>query len=152
MSAKKAFDVGDIMVYARGENWLCSFQTPGDRCIWRATERKARQIDELVSRQAWEKLEDLDEERKKPTIFQAFICQDFLTKYCDWSAITRQGNASRLKMLCVEWGRCPLSSITARERKAVHWPHPAYANGHIIVRNDREILRASLLSSTRADE
>ena len=105
-----------------------------------------------MSRQAWEKLEDLDEERKKPTIFQAFICQDFLTKYCDWSAITRQGNASRLKMLCVEWGRCPLSSITAQERKAVHWPHPAYANGHIIVRNDREILRASLLSSTRADE
>ena len=86
MSAKKAFDVGDIMVYARGEHWLCSFQTPGDRCIWQATERKARQIDELVSRQAWEKLEDLDEERKKPTIFQAFICQDFLTKYCDWSA------------------------------------------------------------------
>ena len=39
-----------------------------------------------------------------------------------------------------------------RERKAVHWSHPAYANGHIIVRNDREILRASLLSSTRADE
>ena len=39
-----------------------------------------------------------------------------------------------------------------RERKAVHWSHPAYANGHFIVRNDREILRASLLSSTRADE
>ena len=39
-----------------------------------------------------------------------------------------------------------------RELKAVHWSHPAYANGHIIVRNDREIVRASLLSSTRADE
>lgn len=109
MAAKKAFDVGDIIVYARGENWLCSFQTPGGRqrrslhtANRRAAERKARQIDELVSRQAWEKLEDLDEERKKPTMFQAFICQDFLTKYCDWSATTRQGNASRLKMLCVE--------------------------------------------------
>jgi outer membrane protein assembly factor BamB len=26
----------------------------------------------------------------------------------------------------------------------VHWSHPAYANRHIVVRNDREILRASL--------
>jgi outer membrane protein assembly factor BamB len=39
-----------------------------------------------------------------------------------------------------------------RELKAVHWSHPAYANGHIIVRNDREIVRASLLSSTRAEQ
>lgn len=31
-----------------------------------------------------------------------------------------------------------------RELKAVHWSHPAYANRHIVVRNDREILRASL--------
>ena len=26
----------------------------------------------------------------------------------------------------------------------VHWSHPAYANRHIVVRNDREIVRASL--------
>jgi outer membrane protein assembly factor BamB len=33
----------------------------------------------------------------------------------------------------------------AREpRGTVHWSHPAYANRHIVVRNDREILRASL--------
>ena len=31
-----------------------------------------------------------------------------------------------------------------RELNAVLWTHPAYANRHIIVRNDREILRASL--------
>lgn len=31
-----------------------------------------------------------------------------------------------------------------RERGAVLWSHPAYANRHIIVRNDREIVRASL--------
>lgn len=31
-----------------------------------------------------------------------------------------------------------------RERGAVHWSHPAYANRHVVVRNDREILRAFL--------
>jgi outer membrane protein assembly factor BamB len=35
---------------------------------------------------------------------------------------------------------------TARRRElgAVHWSHPAYANKHIFVRNDKEILKASL--------
>ena len=33
----------------------------------------------------------------------------------------------------------------AREPQGVvHWSHPAYANQHIVIRNDREILRASL--------
>jgi outer membrane protein assembly factor BamB len=31
-----------------------------------------------------------------------------------------------------------------RELGAVHWSHPAYANKHIFVRNDREILKTSL--------
>jgi outer membrane protein assembly factor BamB len=31
-----------------------------------------------------------------------------------------------------------------RELGAVHWSHPAYANKHIFVRNDQEVLRASL--------
>ena len=33
----------------------------------------------------------------------------------------------------------------AREPQGVvHWSHPAYANKHVVIRNDREILRASL--------
>jgi outer membrane protein assembly factor BamB len=32
-----------------------------------------------------------------------------------------------------------------RERGAVNWSHPAYANGHVVARNDREIVRASLV-------
>lgn len=33
----------------------------------------------------------------------------------------------------------------AREPQGVvHWSHPAYANRHVVIRNDREILRASL--------
>ncbi len=31
-----------------------------------------------------------------------------------------------------------------RQLGAVHWSHPAYANRHVFVRNDREILKASL--------
>jgi len=38
----------------------------------------------------------------------------------------------------------PTSPTGRRERGAVHWSHPAYANRHIVVRNDKEILRASL--------
>jgi outer membrane protein assembly factor BamB len=39
----------------------------------------------------------------------------------------------------------PTSPATSRRKLgAVHWSHPAYANGHIVVRNDREIVRADL--------
>jgi len=33
------------------------------------------------------------------------------------------------------------------EERMVNWSHPAYANGHIFYRNDREIVRSSLLAS-----
>jgi outer membrane protein assembly factor BamB len=39
----------------------------------------------------------------------------------------------------------PTSPGGRRERGAVNWSHPAYANGHIFARNDEEILCASLL-------
>ena len=35
-------------------------------------------------------------------------------------------------------------TVRRRELGAVHWSHPAYANLHIFVRNDKEILKASL--------
>lgn len=37
-----------------------------------------------------------------------------------------------------------------RELDAVLWSHPAYANRHVVVRNDREIVRASLEAPTSA--
>jgi len=37
-----------------------------------------------------------------------------------------------------------------RERGAVNWSHPAYANGHVVARNDREIVRASLVSQSES--
>ena len=124
MAAKETFTVGDIKVYARGQFWHCSYWTPGGRqrqtlrtANQRAAERKAREIDDLVSRQAWDELEDLFEEKKKPMTFQQFVYHHFLPKYCDWSDSTRRGNAARIKILCVEWGSRPLSSITARDIK-----------------------------------
>ena len=40
--------------------------------------------------------------------------------------------------------RTPHGSIAER---LVNWVHPAYANGHIVHRNDTEIIRASLKAS-----
>jgi hypothetical protein len=31
----------------------------------------------------------------------------------------------------------------------VNWCHPAFANGHILIRNDHEIVRASLQAGSR---
>jgi outer membrane protein assembly factor BamB len=39
-----------------------------------------------------------------------------------------------------------------RELGAVHWSHPAYANRHIFVRNDTEILKASLEKDRQSEE
>jgi hypothetical protein len=38
----------------------------------------------------------------------------------------------------------PTSRATRRELGVVNWSHPAYANRHVVARNDREIVRASL--------
>jgi outer membrane protein assembly factor BamB len=46
----------------------------------------------------------------------------------------------------------PTSPGGRRERGAVNWSHPAYANGHIFARNDEEIVCASLLESAAAGQ
>ena len=38
-----------------------------------------------------------------------------------------------------------------RELGAVHWSHPAYANRHVFVRNDRELMKASLEKDSRSE-
>ena len=39
----------------------------------------------------------------------------------------------------------PTTGGRGRRDRLVNWSHPAYANGHILARNDRNIIRASLL-------
>jgi outer membrane protein assembly factor BamB len=40
-------------------------------------------------------------------------------------------------------------TVGAKEEGAVAWAHPAYANKHIFVRNDKELIRASLAAAGR---
>ena len=124
MSQKNTCRVGDVNVYARGDYYHASYWTPAGRqrralktTNQRAAVRRARTIDDLLSREAWEELAVLDEEKKKPMTLQAFVYHHFLPKYCDWAASTRKGNAGRLRLLCVEWGHYPLLALTARDIK-----------------------------------
>ena len=121
---KVSFKVGDVSVYPRGAFWHCFFWTPAGRqrktlrtTNRRTAERKARRIDELLSREAWDELEAFGEEQKQATTFEDFIRQHFLPKYADWAPTTLSANTGRIRKLCVEWGRRPLSSLTSRDIK-----------------------------------
>ena len=124
MAQKESFRIGDVNVYRRGDYYHCSYWTPAGRqrkalktSNQRAASRKAKKIDDLLSREAWEDLADFDEEKKKPMTFQEFVHKHYLPRYCDWSESTRKGNAGRLRLLCVEWDSRALSSLTARDIK-----------------------------------
>ena len=47
-----------------------------------------------------------------------------------------------------ELGRVSLiePTIGAKEERAAAWAHPAYANGRVFVRNDKELVRASFMA------
>ena len=124
MLQKNTVRIGDVNVYVRGDYYHASYWTPAGRqrkalqtTNRRAAVRKAKRIDDLIARAAWEELAALDEEKKDPMSFQEFIYHYYLPKYCDWADSTRKGNAGRLRLLCVEWGRRPLSALTARDIK-----------------------------------
>lgn len=57
-----------------------------------------------------------------------------------FARLTREGYGEIDRTPLIE----PTSPASRRELGAVHWSHPAYANRHIVVRNDREIVRANL--------
>lgn len=65
---------------------------------------------------------------------------------------TDQGNVIRARMSAdgyVEIGRARLLEPTHPfNGRNVIWPPPAYANGHIVARNDRELVRASLTTAS----
>jgi len=112
--------------HLRGAAWHCTFYTPGGRQRRklgtknkRQAERRAREIAELIQREDWEALSRLDW-KPKPNAgtFALFVRQEFLPKYCNWSERTRKGEASRLKILCEQFGTLPLSAVTASAIKA----------------------------------
>lgn len=104
-----------------------------------------RCIDARTGREVWKTLAATEEAR----IATAFLVKNgdryFLNNDRGELILARlspQGYAEISRTQLVE----PLNRNTRvrRERKAVNWSHPAYANGHIFHRNDREIVRASL--------
>ncbi len=103
-----------------------------------------RGLEAATGRRRWESLELVGE--------KARWAAAFLVRHRDRYLVNNDRGELILADLTPEGyreiGRTPLieptSPASGRERGAVHWSHPAYANRHIVVRNDREIVRASL--------
>jgi len=106
---------------------------------------QARCLEALTGRRLWE---SLDVTKEKARWAAALIVRNgdryFINNDRGELIIARfspQGYQEVSRTQLIE----PTSPSTRRrELGAVHWSHPAYANRHIVVRNDREILRASL--------
>lgn len=122
MKDAAAFDVeGLVKGYLRGTAWHCTFYTSAGRQRRmlstknkRQASRRAREIADLIQREDWEALSRLDWKSKpKAGTFSIFVRVEFLPKYCTWSERTRKGEASRLRILCEQFGSLPLSGITA---------------------------------------
>ena len=126
MKEATAIDIeGLVKGYLRGTAWHCTFYTPAGRQRLklgtknkRQAERRAREIADLIQREDWEGLTKLDwKPQAKAGTFAIFVRDEFLPKYCNWSERTRQGEESRLRILCEEFGALPLSGVTASSIK-----------------------------------
>jgi outer membrane protein assembly factor BamB len=67
----------------------------------------------------------------------------FLFNDCGQLMIARLGKAGYHELGCASLIE---PTIGAKEERAVAWAHPACANGHIIVRNDKGLVRNSLMA------
>jgi outer membrane protein assembly factor BamB len=92
-------------------------------------------------------------ETQEVTVERARWASGFLVRHQDRYFINNDRGELILARLTPqgyrELGRTALIRPTSkpgnrRELGAVHWSHPAYANRHIVVRNDEEVVRASL--------
>ena len=121
MKKASPFEVeGLVRGYPRGAAWHCTYYTPAGRTRLklatknkRQAERRAREIAELIQREDWEALSKLNWKPKAQAgTFALFVRDEFLPNYCSWSERTRKGEASRLKILCEQFGGLPLSAVT----------------------------------------
>ena len=122
MKDASPFEVeGLVRGYARGAAWHCTYYTPAGRQRKklgtknkRQAQRRAREIAELIQLEDWEGLSKLDWKPKPQAgTFALFVRDEFLPKYCTWSERTKESEASRLKILCEEFGALPLPAVTA---------------------------------------
>jgi len=144
MKEASPFEVeGLVKGYPRGSAWHCTFYTPAGRHRKklstknkRQAERRAREIADLIQREDWEALSTLDW-RPRPTAstLAIFVRDEFLPNYCSWSESTRRPEASRLKILCEQFGALPLSAVTASAIKT--WLSKREAEGMSVASRNR---------------
>ena len=127
----------------RGRAWHCTYYTEAGRQRRalgtknkRQAERRARELAELIQREDWEALERLDW-KPKPNAgtFALFVRQEYLPNFCSWSARTRKGEESRLRILCEQFGSLPLSGVTASAIKT--WLSRREAQGLSVASQNR---------------
>jgi hypothetical protein len=103
-----------------------------------------RGLDARTGRRRWESLELIGEKARWAAAFIVRLGERYVinTDRGDlvFADLTPEGYREIDRTPLIE----PTSPGSGRERRAVHWSHPAYANGHVVVRNDEEIVRARL--------
>lgn len=107
-----------------------------------------RALDLATGKRLWESLDAVGEKARWASAFIVRHGDRYLLSNDRGeliiASLDRKGYHERSRTKLIE----PTSPASRRTKGAVHWSHPAYANGHIIVRNDREILRADLRRAT----
>ncbi|MCP4657685.1 MAG: PQQ-binding-like beta-propeller repeat protein [bacterium] len=109
-----------------------------------------RALDAATGTRRWESM--------GPVVEKARWAAAFLVRWGDRTLINNDRGELILARLTPqgyqELDRTPLIEPTSsggrRQLGAVHWSHPAYANRHVVVRNDKEIVRAYLGDSPQA--
>lgn len=104
-----------------------------------------RGLDVLTGQRLWESLEAVGEQARWAAAFLVRQGERYLINNDQGELILAKLSRDGYH----EIDRTPLlepTSPASRRRKhgAVNWSHPAYANRHIVARNDREIVRAYL--------
>lgn len=103
-----------------------------------------RGLELATSRRLWESLEPVGEKARWAAAFivpqgdRYFINND--RGELILADLTQEGYREIDRTPLIE----PTSRANRRELGVVNWSHPAYANRHIVARNDREIVRAHL--------
>ena len=115
---------GRVRIHKRGPWWYARFQAAGKRqeLALKVTNRVVAEDLAHKLNAALEKDEPWEHalgraQDGEPTV-EGFIYSDFLPRFCDWGEQTRLCEASRLRILCEEFGALPLSGVTSQAIKA----------------------------------
>jgi outer membrane protein assembly factor BamB len=104
-----------------------------------------RALDARTGKRRWESLELIGEKARWAAAFIVRLGERYVINTDRGDLVLADLTPDGYR----ELDRTPLIEPTSpgagrREEGAVHWSHPAYANRHVVVRNDKEIVRANL--------